>query len=100
MTNELLYEHHKDDPLTYKQLLIALAVKYKEYYELDFVPNKDDMIDYIINSNFQYFDDDYDTEVRTIEFSRVGKVPEVIKFRVKELFDDEDKSVGYAYFMD
>lgn len=86
--------------MTYNEFLIELSIKYQQYYGLDFIPNKEDMIDYIVNSNFQYFDDDYDTEVRTIEFSRVGKVPEVIKFRVKELFDDEDKSVGYVYFMD
>lgn len=85
--------------MTYNEFLKELAIKYKEYYELDFIPYENDMIDYVVNSNLQYFDDDYDTEVRTIEFSRVGKVPEVIKFRVKELFDD-DKSVGYTYFMD
>lgn len=86
--------------MTYNKFLKELSIKYQQYYDLDFIPYENDMIDYVVNSNLQYFDDDYDTEVRTIEFSRVGKVPEVIKFRVKELFDDEDKSVGYEYFMD
>lgn len=100
MTNELLYEHHKDDPLTYKQLLLALAIKYKQYYELDFVPNKDDMIDYVVNSNLQYFDDDYETEVRTIEFSKVGKAPEVIKFRVKDIYDNDGYLINEVFYID
>ena len=54
--------------MTYNEFLKELSIKYQQYYELDFIPYENDMIDYVINSNFQYFDDDYDTEVRTIEF--------------------------------
>lgn len=100
MTNELLYEHHKYDALTYDEFLKALSIKYQQYYELDFVPNKDDMIDYVVNSNLQYFTDDYSTEVRTIEFSKVGKAPEVITFNVKDIYDDDGYLINEVFYID
>lgn len=86
--------------MTYDEFLKELAIKYQQYYELDFVPNKDDMIDYVIKSNFQYFTDDYETEVRTIEFSKVGKVPEVIKFRVKDIYDNDGYLINEVFYID
>lgn len=85
--------------ISYEKLLERMAKEYSRYYELDFEVNYYEMRDKLSSANSEY-DEKEEKDLYHIEFSKVGKMPEIFEWYEECILDNNGNVIDTNYYID
>lgn len=83
--------------ISYEDLKKYVAKEYSKYNDLDFEVSGKDIENLIINANEQYYNNGF-YECH-IELSKAGKIPYIIYFYIKYIYDEQDNIINIEYYI-
>lgn len=83
--------------ISYEDLKKYIAKEYSKYNDLDFEISENAIENLIINANEEYYNNSF-YECH-IELSKTGKVPNIIYFYIKYIYDNRDNIINIEYYI-